>query len=360
MEILLEEDHKKKPSPTRPSAYSSSSKQSGTNTKIHSQPTIKRTKKETQEFDSLVSVTERPTTKKKVIKRVVKKVRKVPQANETQRSGSTPTGILEPLTNFSLNVGNNNELPDPDAEPTEGPNPYSFFKFDDDPTFLPPIQEDQNTSNLPSLSSDESDDGGWDDDHNSKQSPIDMLLNLPDVSDDGPQLPNISGTNENLSWKERALQAERNSAVWQNKYLQQKEELKEAQKRIKKLKAKEAHDAEQMDDVLKKVERNLQQSRNRYEERLNKMKQELMNTKRMLQHVTQTEDIEIPDNFEEYQEFIQNGKSKALYASDQLKTLATNAETQVQNLLKGCTALKELATLLSSVDTFSDQQPPSL
>merc|ERR1712232_135146 len=259
-------------------------------------------------------------------------------------------------------------------------NPFSFFKYGS-----PSKEEMQELDNdeqppsvLPVLSSDSEDE--WDNGPNpSSVSQLDMLLGLPDVSDDhSPQLPSLSddedtppiggmvsketiqATSSDSSWKERALIAERNSLVWENKYQSLRFELNEAEDRIKQLKKKEKADSEKMDAVLQKVEKNLQLSRVRYEERLGKMKLELDNAKRMIQHLTQCEDVKIPDNFEEYQEFMNNGKAKALYASEKLSTLAESAEAQVKDLLKGCAALKELSVLLSNVDKFAEQQstPP--
>ena len=355
MEILLEEEVPRKSSPQTSSA---SSKRSAPAKK---KVTVRRVRKESDsgDFDDLVST----ATKKKVVKRVVKKVKKSPSTTES----TTHTGILEPLGDFSLSVGGPT-LPPPlsddeeDSPPlpaaSQGPNPFSFFQFDPNKDSPPPFHQNDN-SPLPDLPSDDSD-SEWGEDQ--APSDLDMLLNLPDIGEPTEeQTPEPQTLGTNASWKERALHAERNAAVWQNKYLHQREQLKEAEKRIKKLKAKEKADAEQMDEVLRKVERNLQQSRTRYEERLGSMKSELSNAKRMIQHLTQSGEIEIPDNFEEYQEFIENGKTKALYASSQLHTLAENAESQVNSLLKGCAALKELSVILASVDMFSDQpQPPSM
>merc|ERR1712130_232934 len=141
--------------------------------------------------------------------------------------------------------------------------------------------------------------------------------------------------------------------------MQQQEQLRKAERRIQKLQQKEKADADQMDAVLQKVEANLQQSRKRYEERLGQMKREHQNATRMIQHLTQSEHVNIPDNFDEYLEFMNAGRAKASHASEQLRTLSETAKTQVQNLLKGCEALDDLSRLLASIDRFAEQSSSS-
>ena len=364
MEVLLEEEKPKKNTKTTTVKVVKKVPQSNI-------PPIKQeTRKPSANIDDLLNVgnittpkTTGTTTKKKVVvKKVVKKVVK----SNSEEKIKEPNKSSTVLPSFSSDDEEVDLLPKAAIKPED--NPYSFFNLtlppnpvsDEEDDLLPPIKipvdnpfsffnpksvplqnndikvplydsdDDSDTPALPNIEEDSSSDDNFDD------------------SFDAGGLPPVYDLGEN--WRERALKAESELKKVNKLYSSQKKQLKVSDVRIAQLTAKEKYDAEQMDSILQQVEQNLQSSREKYEAQIRKLKTELQNVKMMLYHVAQNGSLDIPENFGEYQKFMDQGKVKVKHSSEQLNHLAVEAEKQIKNLLAGCAMLKDISQNLANFD----------
>src|SRR3990167_1316311 len=345
-----------------------------------STPAPKKTQKELDEINELVSIVDRAAPKKKVIvKRVVKKVKK-PTTTEIK-----PAQVEEPTTLFPIiedlptkKVATPPRIKEVSTTITQPKtkNPFSFYNYDDS----------SSNNELPTLPDSDDDDGYPSPPEDNEEQPpnhsppdlypsnsnlfhknksVSSAFELPEVPDEDDSsedelsinhLPSLMNKDTGSpAWKERALKAEKDANKWKSEYLTIQQQLINSENEVKKLRAKEKADAEQMEKIVYQVEQNLKQSKQSYEIRLQNLKAELDNTKLMLQHVTQNGDIDIPKNFAEYHAFMSYGKDTAKYSANQLKTLAESAETNLKNLLQGCSVLKDLSNMLSEIDKFAEK-----
>lgn len=332
--------------------------------------------------------------KKKVVKKVVKK--KVVRTRKSTATGRG-SGISSSAAQASGGEG---------GAGGTSKNPYSFFNAtsegdsrkdaerkkgsssvqlpslsdDDDIDLSPPTYASTSSSHsrssstsratvLPSLASDSDEDEG-------SRPPVGMSsgagrsssgLELPefglqDSEDELDEVIALAGppVEENLEyWRKRAIGAEIEAEKATKRVKKQKQDLAVAKKTIQKLRLKEKKDAEQMEGVLHQLESSLQQSRAGYQAQITKLNKQLEAAKLMIQHLQQTDSVvELPENFQEYYDFLVTGKRQAHRSADRIQELATSAEVELKRLIGGCNALKDVADALRTLDAFAD--PPQM
>eukprot|EP01096_Ripella_sp_DP13-Kostka_P005844 TRINITY_DN2031_c0_g1_i1.p1 TRINITY_DN2031_c0_g1~~TRINITY_DN2031_c0_g1_i1.p1 ORF type:complete len:343 (+),score=169.49 TRINITY_DN2031_c0_g1_i1:62-1090(+) len=328
-----------------------------------------------------------PETKKKIVKRIVKVVKKTTKPKDEEESvldfsGEVP--LPPPARVVSLSSTPADESSEAESgEEDENPfsffkpaqkkepkpvkpktketdeaeakgNPFSFFQFSttgsappSPPLVPPPIHGTSNQDDDDDIFDDDDDD----DDDDDEEVPLQVHHPKPVQKTPFPFVPvplSAKHTNdsEDFDDDDDDDDEEDDGGEWKAKYTKTKKELDLAKAQIVVLKEKEKKDNQQMEAVLQQLEANLQQSRQVYERNLAKLRTELENTKKEL-HLARSQRSD-----SEYHQIFSSTSMHAQRTSDNLASLAGNAEAQLKSLLSGCEALREIARTISAIDKF--------